>query len=464
MAYVNAGTRVSSAGATSAVPALPASLVTGNILLAICGTKNNATHTTATSGWNKIDQRNSGTGWTVSLFWRKVDGTQTAPTITWTGSVANFAIQYQFNGTDPNNPIGAFLGNNGTTSPHTNAGITGTRANSQVIYIGGAAANTAYGATTGWTEREDTGSNTGATRQVVGERNTRINSGDASGSTSSTGAAAAWVMYQVELLSPLYSVTSNLNGLLGTASGNATTTVPQYSVSGSVNGLLGQVSSDATFVDGGRNITADISGLLGTASGNVETTVPQYSVSGSINGLLGTASGNIETTTVQYVITGSVQGLLGEVSANAQVTEPQYSISANLQGLLGSISANATTTVPQYSVGGNIVGLLGVVNGEAQTTVPQYAVDGNITGLLGGVDGYISTATDIYEISGNIIGILGEISASLHNEYVIETPPTEEGSGGKLSKRAKHLQRLQAEDEEIIYAIKIFLNNGKRLF
>jgi hypothetical protein len=230
ISYVNVGARTNSSGATSATPALPASRVNGNLLIAICGTKNNASHSTATSGWQKLSQRDSGTGWTLSIFYRTVDGTEAAPVITWSGSVANFAIQAQYSGAD--RIIGNFLGNNGTTSPHTNAGITAIRKNSQPIYIGGAAANTAYGTNTGWSENSDAGSATGATRHVFGRRNATINNGDASGSISLTGAAAAWVLYQIELLEPL------------TLSGGVT--IPTQTVSGTAEFLAASSSFEIT--------------------------------------------------------------------------------------------------------------------------------------------------------------------------------------------------------------------------
>jgi hypothetical protein len=213
--YVNVGTRVSSAGNTSATPGLPASRVNGNVLIAVCGTKNNATHSTSTGNWRKIDQVNSGTGWTLSLFAVTVDGTESAPAISWSGSVANFAIIAQYSGTS--GAIGAITPNSGTGSPHTNAGFNATRDNSQPIYIGGATTNTAYGTTTGWSENADAGSNTGATRHVFGRRNATINTGAASGSTSSTGSTGAWVMYQIEMLAAYAAIgadkgTINLTG------------------------------------------------------------------------------------------------------------------------------------------------------------------------------------------------------------------------------------------------------------
>jgi len=50
---------------SSSKAALPASVATGDLILAIIGSKNNVSHTSSSTGWVKIDQVNSGTGWTV---------------------------------------------------------------------------------------------------------------------------------------------------------------------------------------------------------------------------------------------------------------------------------------------------------------------------------------------------------------------------------------------------------------
>lgn len=204
IAYGAVGTRVSNAGATSAAPALPSGVATGMLLIAICMTKNNETHSCSTTGWTKIDQQNSGASFTVSIWKRIADGAQTAPTITWTSSVANGAIVARYapgtgQAIDTTNPIGATSTNNGTTSTHSCTGFNTTKYGSLVIYVEGAAANTALGTPTGgWAENNDTGSATGATHQTFGGQGFPA-LGTATGNVSATGAAAAWVMWMLEL-------------------------------------------------------------------------------------------------------------------------------------------------------------------------------------------------------------------------------------------------------------------------
>lgn len=205
-AYLNSGTRANSSGATSRTPALPGSRVSGNLLLAIIGSKNNFTHTSSSPGWSKLDQRDSGTGWTTSLWIYNrtgggVDGSEAAPTVDVASSnVACFGQVIQCSGPfDPDDPIGATNFNTGTSSTHSCTGVNTTADNSLMLYIDTAAANTALATPSGWTENLDNGSSTGATRNTVGTKQMG-SSGSASGDISVAGASAAWVMWQIELL------------------------------------------------------------------------------------------------------------------------------------------------------------------------------------------------------------------------------------------------------------------------
>jgi hypothetical protein len=139
-------------------------------------------------------------------------------------------------------------------------------------------------------------------------------------------------------------------------------------------------------------------------------------------------------------------------------------ITANIVGLLGTVSSTATTTTPQYDISGDISGYVGTVSSTATSTVPQYTITSSITGVPSTVSGNITTSTEQYNITGNIIGILGEISASLQSAppSIVAVKPTElvGGNSGGLNKR---LKRIQQEDEEIIYVLKIFLNGKKEL-
>jgi hypothetical protein len=195
------GAFAASAGAATLTPALPAVDTNGNgLLLALCVTKNNATHATATSGWSLVNQTNSGASFTASL-WKAAQGSA-APVFTWTGSVACSAQVAYY--TDPQNTMdvagAALLGavGTGTTSTHASAGGNTTANTVDALYIDACAANTAMATPAGWTEDNDAGSATSATRHVFGEKSVAT-SGTASGAISVTGGNAAWVQFQVQI-------------------------------------------------------------------------------------------------------------------------------------------------------------------------------------------------------------------------------------------------------------------------
>lgn len=197
--YRASGTRVQSASAATLTPGLPTVDGQKGLLVCVVFSKNNATHSTSTIGWTKLGQQNSGASFTASIF-TAPEGSA-APVITWTGAAACSArISYY---SDPANTVdttpGASSVSNGTTSTHTSTAINTTRANSLVIYVDVASANTAIATPSGWTEDADTGSATDAGRTAFGNKPV-AGSGSSSGAISVTGAAAAWVQWQIEIM------------------------------------------------------------------------------------------------------------------------------------------------------------------------------------------------------------------------------------------------------------------------
>lgn len=221
--YGAVGTFATSAGATSRNPALPTGVTAQSELWASVASKNNATHSSSTSGWTKVAQQNSGASWTVSL-WRYTGADATAAAavnVTWTGSVASHGQCWRMQGRTGTDPLGTPTVSTGSTSTHTSTAVTTTSPGSRVMYVDGAAANTAIAQPTSWIENFDNGSATSASRLAVGGRDF-ASSGSSSGAISVIGAAAAWVQWQVELPAPqpaiLLSASANI-----TASGENTT-------------------------------------------------------------------------------------------------------------------------------------------------------------------------------------------------------------------------------------------------
>lgn len=198
-AFVAVGTRSQSAGAATLTPAKPTVLGQAGALLAVVTTKNNETHSTATGGWTKLAQINSGASFTASL-WIAAEGAS-APVFTWASSVACSArVSYYAapDGPVEGGAIGGSTNNNGSTSTHSTAAFNTTKNNALVVYVDVAAANTGLGTPAGWAEDSDAGSATDAGRTTFGSKAVAT-SGTSSGAISVTGAAADWVQWQVEL-------------------------------------------------------------------------------------------------------------------------------------------------------------------------------------------------------------------------------------------------------------------------
>lgn len=197
-AYLSGGTRASAAAVTTITPNLAAG--SRGAVYAIVSSFNNAVHNSATAGWTKKGQWNSGAGFTVSLWYADRAAVAAGPTVTWAGAANAGAITYVFD--DPLNRLlpdpGTVVANTGTGATHSSASFAATAADSLAIYFDAAAANTALATPAGWTEHADVGGTTDGGRNVVGSK-ALTNAGDASGAISVAGANAAWVQIQIEL-------------------------------------------------------------------------------------------------------------------------------------------------------------------------------------------------------------------------------------------------------------------------
>ena len=199
--YVASGALSTASAQTSRTPAAPSGRATDDIEIVTCASENNATHSYSGTGWTKGGQTNSGAGWTVSWGWRRYDGSNVDPVISWTGSADASARRHAYRGCKNSGTPVVTIGTvgTGTGSTHTSTGGNTTALNSLAVYFDHALANTAIAQPTGWTEDVDSGSATGPCRTAVGHKDMST-SGGATGNISVSGAAAAWVQQQLELL------------------------------------------------------------------------------------------------------------------------------------------------------------------------------------------------------------------------------------------------------------------------
>jgi hypothetical protein len=194
---IRSGAVNASAGATTITPAKPTVDGSKGRMLAILCTKNNATHSTTTTGWSNLAQVNSGASFTVSIW--EAPETSANPVFTWTGSVACEAAIWYF--ADPNNPMAALAvgstANTGSANPHTSTSFNASANDVLAVCVDGGAAATNLNLPSGWGNANNKASATSGTALSVCTK-AIATSGSASGAVSVNGAAAAWVQWQLE--------------------------------------------------------------------------------------------------------------------------------------------------------------------------------------------------------------------------------------------------------------------------
>ena len=392
--YVTSSSFFNNASATYRSPTLP-TYSTGDFLIAVVGVKHNESHSVSGTGWTKYTQVNSGTGWTVSISVCYADGSEGTPTISWSTAAACFAQVHVYRGTS-SSPIGAVGSNTGSTSTHSVTGITTTRANSRVIYIGAAAANTAYGTPSGWTEDRDLGG--GATRCAVGSKSVATQ-GTGAGDISITAAAAAWVLWQIELREPVTNLTAAAGSFSITGNAAAftrafalTAGAGSFAVTGNAAALARSLRLSAaagSFAITGNaaafakafTLTAGagsfaVTGNAAALSRSLRLTAEagSYSLTGNVAALL---KSSILTAGVgSYAVTGSPAALSRSLRLIAEAGA--YSITGNAAALLRSslLTAGAGT----YAVTGNPAALSRSLRLIAEAGA--YSITGNAADLL----------------------------------------------------------------------------------
>ena len=203
---VNFGAPTTGSLVTTLTPALPPSRVNGNLLLAQINI-NNGTETVAwPGGWTVIENWNT-SNQTGSKAYRFVDGTETAPVLTWANAAYCQAEITQISGAKNPNPIGAssHAGAQGTSVSCPT--ITTTGANSLVINRSSTGETMPLWLPTPWRPRMS-GGNSNFAWHIADQY--IPTSGTASASTASTlYANDYYTNMTTEILAPASAATTN---------------------------------------------------------------------------------------------------------------------------------------------------------------------------------------------------------------------------------------------------------------
>lgn len=204
--FLGSGLYSTNSASTSISPALPPLRKNGNLLLAFAWIGTSTTASVSGTGWTLVETVNNGSI-TQAWAWCLVNGSEGAPSFSWSGSSSNGAIILQYCNTDQSSPIGAHnngLGNGTTISV---SAVTTTRDNSLVIAImeNGLSANIAA-VPTNYTDRwqESVILAVGNSLRVADEVITTSGTGSDAVSVA-ISSSANWRGVIAEILSPLAS-------------------------------------------------------------------------------------------------------------------------------------------------------------------------------------------------------------------------------------------------------------------
>jgi len=201
IAYVNAGATAVGGGVTSVSVPLPASRVNGNLLIAVVSSGSYLTTHVWPADWNVLD--NTSVNYhTRSVAWRVVDGTESAPNVSWSTGAANARVVcFQYSGVLSDEPIGDYTSKSNSTSTHTSNSIVSIGINSAAIYLDVSENSSTLTNPSGWTQNYT--NNATGVGFSVGIKQLTGGVGTTSGNTSSAGSSGDSSMMQIELVQQL---------------------------------------------------------------------------------------------------------------------------------------------------------------------------------------------------------------------------------------------------------------------
>lgn len=202
--FVNAGALASPGFVSSISPSLPASLVNGNLLVAVMNCSSTNRDASFPAGWSRIGIVQSAGDYSLVFGAHIVDGTEgSTVTLTASGSGTLKARVYQFTGNDPASVAAALHDSavtvNANSATFTNPGITSTQADSLAVCLWGGNNGAPTGTPTGYgLLSNDT--------FIAGFAQTLAGAGDTSDPISQAlSATMRWGSYSFEILSPAAS-------------------------------------------------------------------------------------------------------------------------------------------------------------------------------------------------------------------------------------------------------------------
>jgi hypothetical protein len=206
--FVNAAAMSGTAADTHLSVNLPGSRVNGNLLVCVLNFGISDRTAVFPSPWVVIANTHAASAGSSVVAYRYVDGTETAPNVTWTGLANCDGRIYQYSGTLGSSPIGAHHETISSSSGNTgsDSGVTVTSNNSRVVlYLSGGIGNETVASGPGGSWTQDSAFTTASIGGVgAWSETTPSTVGSASDSSSFTlnvGANSRYSVFTIELLS-----------------------------------------------------------------------------------------------------------------------------------------------------------------------------------------------------------------------------------------------------------------------
>ena len=264
IAHVNTGAKSTTYSGTSVSLALPASIVSGNLLVGFVSTRPDSSTITWPAGWTPVDSHTSGSGGTShSIAYRMADGSETAPSVTYSSSGTALGGILQFSGASG---LSAKQKNTSTSAGENVAAFTSTGNGSVSAYFWSVfdpGAENHMPTPSGWTRI--VAFMTGDVYSTFFNADVGIKtlggSGSSSGAISENSGRGYWILFHVEITAATESegtsaaTLSSLTGSATASSGNVSV-VPLGAITGSAGAITGA----------GGSSSASLSSITGSAT------------------------------------------------------------------------------------------------------------------------------------------------------------------------------------------------------
>src|ERR1019366_9007772 len=416
MAFVSAGTLTT--GSTTVQPAAPASMVAGNILIAVLGGNQgsalgNFTQSGGSTTWTPVDEEVSLTPFARCEIWYTICASSSDTMPTWANNSTLFAgIIAQFSGTVTLDQKGVAQG---TTSPHTvTASGTDGGTGRLIIYARFVRATTAAVNTT-WTDNIN-GAGVGTGVNVLADQSTsavgHLHAGYTTGSTTGSTAdsdVATWTMTTTAAALAIASFSSVTTWAVAASAtlavvGSAATTLARPVAAAATLAVVGSAATTLA-----RPVAAAATLAVSCLAGSGTATRVQAFANFGTTSAVATSGSPVTSGNILFVFSGSYTGssaISDSLSLSWTRLSPTGGVDSSYGVWWAPITSTSTIVVTATGTTHTVVSCL-EVTGQGATPIDYFVrAYGSGTAASSGASGTPAAANDL------VVGFLSTTSTS----------------------------------------------------